>query len=202
MPTFGNIDLEEPSTVTASVSAVQFTRNSSVELQEIVSLGDPDTTNGLAAILNATPASTAWGLVTRPYGASTQRFVPATSTGGFLTTNTDPGSTADAVVVRQVGWSTRISLSSVGGLVKLPSTQTINARSSAADALVTVYQSTITDLLAQVDQNSTVWVTQCSSLGGLVKLPTTQTINVNSSAADALVTVYQSTITECDEVLS
>jgi hypothetical protein len=54
-------------------------------------------------------------------------------------------------------------------------------RSTAAEALVTVYQSSIADLKASVQQNSTVWA---------VQIPSTQSIQVkNSTAGDLLATV-------------
>ena len=68
MPTFANIDGEEPSTVTFRVGTVQIARGSTDEQQEILCLGDPDTSNAIAAITNAAPASTRWGLNVRIAG--------------------------------------------------------------------------------------------------------------------------------------
>jgi hypothetical protein len=89
-----------------------------------------------------------------------------------------PASTEWAVAVRQVGYSTTINVSSLAGPVIV--------RSSAANALVSVYQSTAADLnvtvAGYVAPSTTV---QVSSVAGAVIM--------RSSAADALVSVYQST---------
>jgi hypothetical protein len=67
MPTFGDIGVSQPaaSTITMKVATVQLTRNSTVTHQEILSIGDPDSTNGLAAVLSTRPASSAWGVAVR-----------------------------------------------------------------------------------------------------------------------------------------
>ena len=62
MPTFTNLDLEESATVTARVGTVQMARGSTNEEQEIICLGDPDSSNALAAVTNVAPASTRWAL--------------------------------------------------------------------------------------------------------------------------------------------
>lgn len=61
MPTFNNIDGEESATVTFRVGTVQIARGTTNEEQEILILGDPDTSNALTAVTNAAPASTRWG---------------------------------------------------------------------------------------------------------------------------------------------
>jgi hypothetical protein len=71
MAVFANIAGQEPSTVTFRAATVQFSRGTTAEQQEIVCLGDPDTSNAIVAIRQATPASTAWGLVVRPLFSST-----------------------------------------------------------------------------------------------------------------------------------
>lgn len=148
-------------------------------------------------------------------GGSTQVSISQVSTAA-------PASNDTGVVVRQVGYSTTVNVSSLAGPVI--------ARSSAADMIATVKNSTIGELLASVQQNSTVWQVQLgvystiaavSSLAGLVvvgpnssaapnagdsglivrQVGYSTTINVSSlagpvitrsSAADQLVTVYQS----------
>lgn len=96
--------------------------------------------------------------------------------------------------------SSIVSLSSVSGPVVI--------RSSAADHMVTLYQSTygalavdvhnstIGDLLASVQQNSTVWEVQVSGVSGRIR---TQ----NSSIADFLATVRQNStvwVTQAGEI--
>ena len=61
-------------------------------------------------------------------------------------------STAADLNVTVAGYSTTVQVSSVAGAVIM--------RSSAADAIITVKNSTIGELLASVQQNSTVWQTQ------------------------------------------
>lgn len=70
MATFNHVSGQEPSTVTFKLATVTQTRNSSVMHQEIMALGDPDSSAAIAAVLNAVPASTAWGLVIRQVGNS------------------------------------------------------------------------------------------------------------------------------------
>lgn len=65
MPTFANIDGEESGTVTFRVGTVEITRGTTAEQQEILCVGDPDSSNALAAVTNAAPASTRWGLNVR-----------------------------------------------------------------------------------------------------------------------------------------
>lgn len=71
MPTFRTIGGQEPSTISFSLDVVQIARNGSNVVREIQVIGDPDSSNGNAAVLAAVPASTAWGLVTRPVWSST-----------------------------------------------------------------------------------------------------------------------------------
>ena len=104
MATFNNIGGQEPSTVTFRLATVNMARGSTTEQQEIMVLGDPDTSNALAAVLNTTPASTAWALAVR---------------------DVVPNSTIQTI-------------STVQGAVIV--------RSSAANALVTAYQSSAADL--------------------------------------------------------
>lgn len=70
MATFNHISGQEPSTVSFKLATVTQTRNSSVMHQEILAIGDPDTSNAIAAVLNGVPPSTAWGIVTRQVGNS------------------------------------------------------------------------------------------------------------------------------------
>ena len=71
MPTFDNIGLEEPSTITAVVATVVMARGSTNEQQEIQCLGDPETSNAIARVLNSAPASTSWALAIREVSPST-----------------------------------------------------------------------------------------------------------------------------------
>src|SRR3990167_6853968 len=133
--TFTNLALEEPSTVTARVAAVTIARGSTDEQQEILCLGDGQSSLGIAVVTDTTPASTAFGLVVRE--------AVAQSTGPF-------------------------AISSISGPVII--------RSSAADALVSVYQSSAADLnvtvAGYVAPSTTITVRQSTytDLHGLMRI--------------------------------
>ena len=63
--TFGNIAGEESATVTFKMATVTIDRNSTVAHQEIMTIGSPQTSNALAAVVASAPASTEFGLVVR-----------------------------------------------------------------------------------------------------------------------------------------
>ncbi len=237
MATFNHIGGAEPSTLTFKLATVSQTRNSSVMHQEIMALGDPDTSNAIAAVLNTVPASTAWALAVRqvgnssiqgnstvfqgtspwviagnstvaPLAGSTWATRPIQSSAADLqmtaTQGTSPwvisgnstvfqGSSAwQAQVTNQVrvtnssaadfvvtvsGQSTTFNVSSLAGAVIV--------RSSKADALMTVYQSTAADLQATVTQASTVWAVQLSNYSTQVNVSSVAgvvTVTPNSTA--------------------
>lgn len=165
MANFSNIGLQEPSTITNRVAAVTISRGSTAEQQEIMVLGDAESSNGLARILNVAPVSSDWGLVVRPVGASTTVNVSSVAGVVNVAQNSTVWATqsaqAGAWTVSVSGYSTTANVSSVAGKV-----QVVN--SSAADLNVTVagYSTTV----------------NISSLAGKVQV-------VNSSAADLNVTV-------------
>ena len=186
MATHNDIGLSQPagSTTTHRLDAIQLDANSTVVLREVLVVGSPETTNALAAVLNATPASTAWALVVREAEPSTT--VNVSSVAGVVTAQQN--STVWAVQVG--GYSTTANVSSVAGVVNVqqnstvwqvqqggyvaPST-TVNVssiagpvivRSSAADHLVTVYQSSAANLNVTVAGYSTT--ANISSIAGRV----------------------------------
>jgi hypothetical protein len=65
MATLNHIGGAEPSTLTFKVRTVTQNQNSSVMHQEVLTLGDAESTIGLARVLAAKPASTEYGLVVR-----------------------------------------------------------------------------------------------------------------------------------------
>ena len=67
--TYGNIAGQEPSTVTFKVGTVTIARGSTNEHQEILVIGDPQTSNAMARVLDAPPGSTEFGMVVRPIWA-------------------------------------------------------------------------------------------------------------------------------------
>lgn len=135
MANFSNIGLQEPSTITNRVAAVTISRGSTAEQQEIMVLGDAESSNGIARILNVAPVSSDWGLVVRPVGASTT--VNVSSVGGVVSVaqNSTVWATQSAQAgtwtVTVSGYSTTANISSLAGKV-----QVVN--SSAADLNVTV----------------------------------------------------------------
>lgn len=66
--TFSNIGLAEPSTLTKSVASVVIARGSTNEHQEVLVLGDPQSSLGLAQVLAAAPPSTTYALAVRLAG--------------------------------------------------------------------------------------------------------------------------------------
>ena len=180
MATFNNLGLQEPSTITARVATVTVSRGSTTEHQEIMVLGDSDSSNGLARILNVAPVSTDWGLVVRPVGASTT--VNVSSVGGVVTVT--PQSSAWQVQV--TNQSTTANISSVAGVV------TVAPQSSAWQVQVTnpstiVAVSSVGGVVA-VAQNSTIWAVQLTqystqvSIGSFASLVSSAVQAGNSSA--------------------
>ena len=152
MATFRNIGVEESATVTQRVATVQIARGSTNEQQEIMVLGDAESSLGLARILNSTPASTEYGLAVRV--VEQPSTVVSVSTGSV---RVHQSSAAD-LNVTVAGYSTVVSVST--GSVRVH-------QSSAADLNVTVagYSTTA----------------QVSSVGGIVTIRPSDT-NWASSA--------------------
>lgn len=130
--TYGNIAGQEPSTVTFRVRTVVIPMGSTSEQQEILTLGDPQTSNALARVLDAAPGSTEFGLVTRVAGSanvaqnSTVWATQAAQSGAWTvlanlsSTSTDNPVAAvqsGAWTVTVSGYSTTAQVSSVGGIV-------------------------------------------------------------------------------------
>src|SRR3990167_8823417 len=153
MPTFANISGQEPSTVSFRAGTVQLTRGSTAEHQEILVLGDPDTSNAIAAVTNAAPASTRWGanvrIVSGPSSVAdlavravlpspaSDNVVNVSSVAGVVAaaltspiSSGSPGAGDSSVIVRQVGSSTVAAVASVAGVVAVRNSDT-NFASSA-----------------------------------------------------------------------
>lgn len=201
MPTFNHIGGAEPSTLTFKVATVSQTRNSSLMHQEILSIGDPDTSNAIAAVLNTTPASTAWAIVTRPLG-------PVTIQGNSTVfQGTSPwviggnssvwqGSSAWQV---QVTNQARVSNSSAADfLATISGNSSVWQGSSAWQVQVTnqarVTNSSAADFLVTVSGNSTVfqgtspWIIAGNSTVAPLPGSTWATRPIQSSAADLQMT--------------
>ena len=190
---FSHLNIEESSTITAKVASITLTRNSSVMHQEIISLGDPDTTNAVAAVLAGSPASTAWGLITRE--AEQVRVRNSTATDLLARVNQGIGnsSAADIWFMRPV-FSSTVADNQVTATPAAGSTwATRPLQSSAADL-----QMTATPLAG-----STWNVRPLQSSAADLQVTATplagSTWNVRplqSSQGDLRVTVYQSTAAE------
>jgi hypothetical protein len=135
MPNFSNIGLQEPSTITNRVAAVTIDRGGTAEQQEILVLGDGESSGAVARVLNAAPDSTTYGLVVRPLGQSTTVQVSSVagvvvispvstaslrveqSTAADLQATVTQASTVWAVQLSQ--YSTTANVSSVSGVVSI-----------------------------------------------------------------------------------
>lgn len=149
-----NIAGQEPSTVTFRVATVTHDRGSTTEHQEILTLGGQESSLAIAAVVNATPASTVWALAVREVAHSTT--VQVSSVAGAVIMRS---SAADAAV--RVYQSTAADLNvTVAGYVAPSTIVTVSTGS------VRVHQSSAADLNVTVAGYSTT--VQVSSLGGVV----------------------------------
>lgn len=216
MATLDHISGAEPSTVTFKLATVKQTINSSAMHKEIQIVGDPDSSVALAAVLNAVPASTAWGLVTREAGGT------LSSLGGIVVIQ---GNSTVAPLAGST-WNVRPVQSSAADL-QMTATQGTNPwviagnstvaplagstwatrpiQSSQGDLRMTAYQSTIADLNATVtplagstwrtQPGSTLWASSAGfhfDSSGAMLIAGSFSAAFSSTKADNLVTVYQS----------
>ncbi len=203
MPTFSNIDLEESATVTARVGAVTIDRGGVLEQQEILHVGDPDSSSALAAVTNTAPDSTRYGvnvrIVSGPSSAADLALtvsslagaiasVSSLSTGSVRVTQ----SSAVDLTVTVAGYSTTVNVSSLAGTVLVaPNSTTAPAANDTGVIVRQVGYSTI----VTVSGYSTITTISTGNIG--VSSLSTGSVRVNqSSAADLNVTVAgYSTIT-------
>lgn len=158
--TFSNIGLAEPSTITNRAAAVTIARGSTNEQQEILVLGDPESSLALARVLNTTPASTEWALAVREVG--TDSTTVTISTGSLR-------------VYQSTAADLLATVSPAAG-----STWAVRAlQSSQAELRATVYQSTAADLNVTVAGYSTQ--VAVSSVSGVVA--TAEVVPANSTYA-------------------
>src|SRR4051812_35698158 len=98
--TTGSIKGEESSTTTFKVRTVTINQNSSNMQQEILTIGDPQTSNALARVVAAPPVSTEFGLLVR--------IASGPSSASDLLTQVSGNST----VFQGGSWTVRATLSS------------------------------------------------------------------------------------------
>lgn len=208
MASFSHISGAEPSTVTFKAATVTQTRNSSAMHQEIISIGDPESSLGLVAVLGAAPASTTFGMVVRRVGDSTS-IIHGDSTvfqGSSLWQVQISNGNSSVTITSIAAGAGRLNIGSTAAdnLVLVSGNSTVaplagstwNVRpvqSSQADLRATVYQSTAADLQATVTQASSLWQVQVSNGNSSVTITTIAAgagrINIGSTAADNLVLV-------------
>lgn len=186
--TYSNIAGAEPSTVTFRAATVQIVRGSTNEQQEIISLGDPQTSNAIVRVVAAPPVSTEFGLVVRIAGgpssvadlavravlSSTSADNPvAASQGGAWTVRANLSSTAADNPVTVAGYSTIVSVANKVNV----------GNSTAADLLATVSQGgawTVRATLSSTAADNPVSVAGYSTIVSVAN----QVKVVNSTAAD------------------
>lgn len=166
--TYSNIGLAEPSTLTKSVASVVIQRGSTNEHQEILCLGDGQSSLGIAVVLASNPPSTAFGLAVRIAGgpSSASDCVIQTQGNSTVFQGTSPwvvsatriniGSTAADNVVT-IG-----SISAAAGRVNIGSTAADNAVVISGNSTV-VFQKASTSARASITQSSTSVTMQSSN---------------------------------------
>lgn len=161
--TFSNIAIDEPTTQDKFAATIQLDRAGQLQEQEIVVLGDPESTGAIGRVVAVAPDSTHYGAVVRQVGyVAPSTTAQVSSVGGAVIVRS---SAADALVTASQGgtWT----LSSLAGRVET------GEYSSAAPA------ANSTGLIVrQVGYSTTI---QVSSVGGAVI--------VRSSAADFNATI-------------
>lgn len=108
---FGNIGLQEPSTITARVATVTISRGSTAEQQEILVLGDVTDSNAVGRVLGSAPASTdlwvpAWADTAGAQVVTHGRSLQSTfSTNIFASSNFTFGSTTTGQSIKVYAYS-------------------------------------------------------------------------------------------------
>lgn len=164
--TFGNVGLAEPSTITKVVASVVIARGSTSEHQEILVIGDPQSSLGLARVIATAPTSTEFGQVVRiasgpSSAADLQVQIAGNST---VLQGTSPwiiGGNSTVAPLAGSLWTIQGN-STVAPLAG--STWNVRALSSSkADFLATVSQSTAADLLMTATQGTNPWIVSPNS---------------------------------------
>lgn len=201
MALFSNIGLAEPSTITNRVAAVTIARGSTNEQQEILVLGDAESSLALARVLNVAPVSTDWGVVTRPIGLST--IVAVSSLAGNVRVVNSSALDLLASVAQNGAWtvgvnnqSTTVNVSSLAGKVTVEAFSTVwvtqtRLHDGASVALVgsTAAPAAGDNALAvrQVGYVAPSTTVQVSSLAGKVTVDQNSTVwNVQARLFDGL----------------
>lgn len=164
--TFGNVGLAEPSTITKVVASVVIARGSTSEHQEILVIGDPQSSLGLARVIATAPTSTEFGQVVRiASGPSSAADLQVQASGNSTVfQGTSPwviGGNSTVAPLAGSLWTIQGN-STVAPLAG--STWNVRALSSSkADFLATVSQSTAADLLMTATQGTNPWIVSPNS---------------------------------------
>ena len=200
MPSFADIGVSQPaaSTITMRVATITLTRNSTVTHQEILTVGDPDSTNGLAAVLSSSPASSAWGLVTRVADAVTVRSSAANalitayqSSAADLQVTAEPGAGTFKVQpgssVATVAFPVRIVDSSGTGFAPLGIDYTDGSTTSTLAAAGVVFNNSSNNTMRMVGSTSPLPVTMLPKSGASYASTTILVLNQTGGGSTTLV---------------
>lgn len=146
MPSHNNIGLSQPaaSTITKVVASVTLDRGSTTEHQEILTIGGAESSLEVARVMASAPASTDYGVVVRTAG---DVMLPTTQV-------IDTIQTVDLVT----------AVSSVGGLVKLPSTQQVAVSNLSTIVTISNFDSSVTSTGAVAKGSSHLKTIQATPL--------------------------------------
>lgn len=200
MASFNHISGAEPSTVTFKLATVTQTRNSSAMHQEILSIGDPESSLGLAAVLASAPPSTTFALAVRPVGTvptsgDSTVFQGSSAWQVQVTNQARVGNSTAADFLTQISGNSTVA-PLAGSLWTIQGNSTV-APLAGSTWNVRPIQSSAADLQATVTQASTVWAVQLTQYSTIVTVSSLGgAVIVRSSKADALVSVYQSSAAE------
>lgn len=153
--TYGNVGGAEPSTITFRVGTVVIPRGSTNEQQEILVIGDPQSSIAIARVVAAPPASTEYGLIVRVASgpSSGGDFVVSGNSTVFQGTSPWVVSPNSTTFVKNAGFSVD---SSNALNVKLDGSTALTIGSVAAGAGRLNIGSTAADNAVSISGNSTV----------------------------------------------
>lgn len=196
--TYTNIGGAEPSTLTFRVGTVQIARGSTNEQQEILVVGDPQTSNAMARVVAAAPLSTEFGLVVRiASGPSSAADLPVQISGNStVMQGTSPWVIAgNSTVVILSGTITTVS--SVAGIVQIQGNSTVVVASGNSSVIITSGNSSVVvtsgNLTSTCVQGTNPWIIAGNSTVAPLAGSTWATRPIQSSAADLQMTATQGT---------
>lgn len=177
---YSNIGLAEPSTITKVVASVVIARGSTSEHQEILTLGDPQTSNAVARVLAAPAASTEFGLAVR--------IVSGPSSGSDFVTQIQGNST---VVQGTSPWVIGFQAGNISSAAQSGNSSGLTVRpvwsSSGVDQPVrALLSSTSADNPVSISGNSTVTFLKASTSARSSVTQSSTSVTMQSSNANRL----------------